>query len=374
VGESLNFPGTANSIGFTAPDPLFPLVAPVAGNHYVDHGPGCPNCGKYINGIAPNYALWPAYGYDPDNPPQASDAFIVKFRADGSGLIYSSFIGGSGDEVIHGIVHSTRAGKHGIYISGLTGSQDTRPTDPVAQPGEEPPPPPWPTPWYVFPVTGTGTGTLPGTATAPTGLGDPPFQPVHGVTRTTYCHVPPALRQDETGDWPCSPEPSDPNEDTFIMRLDDAPDELPAPPVTGGATEDHPFVITATPKTVVVEKNGSGIFNIDVLADIGFGGTVALTQKYEPIDAHLTITPALDSCTLPGGTVSPNVCGPRTFTVSADALASGTYTITVTGTVGVGRVEGDRGGVEPRRAQLGWHVAALPQRSGARRWRRCVAR
>ena len=116
VADSTNFPGTA-----TGTIPGYPNTVPTG--RYINHGPGCPGCGGYIGGILPPY--------DVDNPPQASDGFIVKFNAAGNGLIYSSFLGGAGDDVIHGIAHSTRNGFHGIYLSGLTGSQNNVPPNPV---------------------------------------------------------------------------------------------------------------------------------------------------------------------------------------------------------------------------------------------------
>jgi hypothetical protein len=73
-----------------------------------------------------------------DEPPFCSDAFVTKLNADGTDLVYSTYLGGSGDDEARGIaVDATRR----AYVTGMTGSRDF-PTTPGAfqtSCGEQPP-------------------------------------------------------------------------------------------------------------------------------------------------------------------------------------------------------------------------------------------
>ena len=294
VADSVNFPGTANGT-----IPGFPNTVPT--NRYIAH-PNCPNCGGNVNGILPPY--------DPDAPPQFSDGFVVKMNALGSGLIYSSYLGGSGDEVIHGIVHSTRAGVNGVYVAGLTTSED--PGSGGGVPAHFPPPeegePPWPLAWYAFPVTPDA------------------YQPLHKLPRMVRCDgAPPSSEAD---DYPCPPLPAIPNEDAFITRLNDNADEFPAAPV-GSAPLGPSFTVTATPNTLAINKNANATFDVTVNPDVGFTDDVTVSHSVSPASG-LTVTPATVLC--PAATCPAPPA--NTFTVTASDTASGTYTITVTGTSG----------------------------------------
>jgi hypothetical protein len=248
----------------------------------------CPTCGANINGIVGPY--------DEDKPPQFSDVFVTKLNPTASGataLLYSSYLGGSGDDVGHGVVHSTVLGAHGVYVVGLsTSSTLAPPPKPPDPPGTSPPTPPWPSPWYGYPTT---TGA---------------FQTTSSPDRTTECNC-------------GTPLPAVPNEETFVTRLNDNADESPAPPV--GSTPTGPaFTLAPTPSSMSINKNGSGTFTVSVTPDAGFTGNVTLTHSSNPATG-LTVAPATATVAAPGS---------ANFNVTASATAGGTYTITVTGTSG----------------------------------------
>jgi hypothetical protein len=293
VADSTNFPGTAQGT-----IPGFPNTRPTG--KYVTH-PNCPLCGSHLNGVPPPY--------NSDTPPQSSDAFITKMNAAGNGLIYSSYLGGSGDDVAHGLVHSTRAGSHGVYLSGLTGSQDTAPPPEPCLPGQDPCPPPPPNPWFKFPVTPDA------------------FQPVHAPGRTQRCDGKPANSEED--DYPCSPLPANPSEDAFIVRLNDNADESPAPPVGTGPTAPD-FMLSANPSSTSIPLAGpgagTGSFSLLTSSVGGYHGTVSLSATVTP-SSGLTVTPT--SASVPwGGTSYPA----RTFNLSSST--PGTYTVSIKGTAG----------------------------------------
>lgn len=67
------------------------------------------------------------------NPIQASnagsnDAFVTKINADGSTLIYSTYLGGSGSDPAYGIAID---GSSNAYLTGITGSADFPTTNPI---------------------------------------------------------------------------------------------------------------------------------------------------------------------------------------------------------------------------------------------------
>ena len=294
VADSVNFPGTAEGT-----IPGFPKTVPT--NRYIAH-PACANCGSHLNGILPPY--------NPDFPPQSSDGFVVKLNAAGNGLLYSSYIGGSGDEVVHGIVHSTRAGSHGIYIAGLSTSQNTAPPPEGCPPGTDPCPPPPPNPWYAFPVTPDA------------------YQPLHKVGRTVRCDGGPPTS--EADDYPCPPLPANPSEDAFITRLNDNPDELPAPPVGLGGPTAPDFALQANPGSLSIPRAGpsadTGSFSVSTSSVGGFTAPVNLAASVNPASG-LAVKPSSVTVTW-GGTSYPAT------TFSLTASNAGTYTVTITGTSG----------------------------------------
>ncbi len=203
----------------------------------------------------------------------------------------------------HGVVHSTRAGVNGVYVSGLTTSSTTTPPPkPPAPPGTSPPTPPWPVPWYAFPTTPDA------------------FQGTSSPDRTVECNC-------------GTPLPAVPNEEAFIVRLNDNADEAPAAPVSGGGVTPPPpptpdFSLASSPSSLSLDQGGpSKTFNVSVTGTGAFGAGVLLESSSTP--AGLTVTPA--SVNSPG----PPPYAPKTFTVgSAPSTPGGNYTVTVTGTGG----------------------------------------
>jgi hypothetical protein len=294
VADSVNFPGTAEGT-----IPGFPNTGPTG--RYVAH-PTCPNCGSHLNGILPPY--------NSDTPPQFSDAFITKLNAAGNALIYSTYLGGSGDDVAHGLVHSTRAGAHGVYLSGLTGSQDLPPPPDACPPGTSPCPPPPPSPWFKFPVTADA------------------FQSVHAPGRTQRCDGLPSTSTAD--DYPCSPLPANPSEDAFIVRLNDNADESPAAPIGSGGVTAPDFSISANPSSLSIPLGGPGAgtggFTVATSSAGGFTGPVSLTASVTPASG-LAVSPTSTTVSW-GGTAYPAT------TFNLNATAPGTYSVSIVGTAG----------------------------------------
>ncbi len=78
------------------------------GNAYVGGSTGSPNFPG-----ASTSAIQPLYGGD------INDGFVVKFNAAGSALLYSTYLGGSGREGVHGIAIDTSGN---AYVAGTTDS------------------------------------------------------------------------------------------------------------------------------------------------------------------------------------------------------------------------------------------------------------
>ncbi|PYS57591.1 MAG: hypothetical protein DMF74_25670, partial [Acidobacteria bacterium] len=60
-------------------------------------------------------------GVDSTSVSMSNDAFVTKLSPSGSGLVYSTFIGGVGDDQANGI---TIDGSGNAYLAGLTSSSD----------------------------------------------------------------------------------------------------------------------------------------------------------------------------------------------------------------------------------------------------------
>ena len=225
---------------------------------------------------------------------------MTKLNATGTALIYSTYLGGSGDDVAHGIVHSTRAGVHGVYLTGLTTSSTLAPPPkPPDPPGTNPPTPPWPSPWFGFPTIGGA------------------FQATSSPDRTVECNC-------------GTPLPSVPNEEAFIVRLDDNADEFPAPPVGSGGSTTPDFSLAANPSSLSIPLAGpgagTGSFTVSTNSAGGFTDPVSLSATVTPASG-LTVTPT-SATVVWGGTSYP----PTTFNLSSGA--PGAYTISIVGVSG----------------------------------------
>jgi hypothetical protein len=164
---------------------------------------------RWIGGGA---ADWPA-----TSAPQYADGFIYKIdtlKTGAASLVYSTFLGGAGDEEARGVVFVDRAGFKGVYVCGFTAS-DGLPHD--AEPG------------YPGSPTCNPDGSVaadpsaPGNAKCPGTLADgrpAAFQTTPGAFMTTHApgrHLTDPVVYPDTN----TPIPADPPEDIFIVRIDD---------------------------------------------------------------------------------------------------------------------------------------------------------
>ncbi len=81
---------------------------------------GKTDCNDFPQGLGFN---GPGYGYQPTYEGGAADAFIAELNSDGSELIYSTYLGGTGvDEALAVIPSQTHNGNGGVVVAGWTTS------------------------------------------------------------------------------------------------------------------------------------------------------------------------------------------------------------------------------------------------------------
>jgi hypothetical protein len=182
---------------------------------------------RWIGGAA---ADWPA-----TSAPQYADAFVYKIDTLKSGvasLVYSTFLGGAGDEEARGVIFVDRAGFKGVYVCGFTAS-DGLPHD--AEPGYPGSPTCNPDGSVAADPTAPGNAKCPGTLAD----GRPAaFQTTPGAFMTTHApgrHATDPVVYPDTG----TPIPAEPPEDIFIVKIDDkggivTPPPAATPPPAGG--------------------------------------------------------------------------------------------------------------------------------------------
>jgi hypothetical protein len=231
--DSFNFPICGNLLG--------PAIGPKCQQGPIDTTmPGSaamtspPYSGRYLNGTPPDFTLYPPNpatgfpgGYDPTTPRQHTDAFVTKLLFDGSGIVYSTYLGGRADEEGHGILYVNIGGFKGVYVTGMTNSDGRgycgqgTPSSPQVGTGTTPPPPTW---------TCADPYNIPPGNPFPSSVGA--FQTGHAASRvdTTIGTYPGAV--DCTGpsspgwtgalpDCRNTPVPANPNEDAFIVKIAD---------------------------------------------------------------------------------------------------------------------------------------------------------
>jgi hypothetical protein len=171
----------------------------------------------------------------------------VKVKADGTGIVYATYLGGRGDEEGHGISYINTPTFRGIIYTGLTNSDgrgycgEGTPSTPQAGVGTVPPPPTWvcieqmnippgnpfPTSVGAFQTAHAATRVVPGVGAYPwaaacTGPSHPSWTPN------------PGLGPDYDPDCRPTVLPQAPNEDIFIVKIRDTDSPAPAGPPPPG--------------------------------------------------------------------------------------------------------------------------------------------
>jgi hypothetical protein len=194
-----------------------------------------PYNGRYLDGDPPDFTKFPPNpptgfpgGYDSSNPPQYTDAYVAKLKPDGSGLVYSTYLGGRSDEEGHAIAYVNRTGFRGVYVSGLTNSDgrgycgEGTPSSPQVGSGTIPPPPAWKCadpqmnipPGNPFPTSVNALQERHAPSRIEPGSGSYP--------NAVLCTGPSSPGWTGTlPDCRSTPVPANPNEDTFIAKIRD---------------------------------------------------------------------------------------------------------------------------------------------------------
>jgi hypothetical protein len=146
----------------------------------------------------------------PAYPPQFTDAIVYKIDTTAAGeasLVYSTYLGGAGDDEARAVAFVNIAGFVGVYVAGFSGSDGERHDLAQGYPGS-------PTCFPDgslggnSPCPGLGPGGLP--AAFPTTPFS--FQPTHAPSRLLNAPAPPDLY---------TPIPADPNSDFFVAKIGD---------------------------------------------------------------------------------------------------------------------------------------------------------
>ncbi len=114
VGATPNVAGVdyGTYLGGTSYDAIYALAVGQDGAMYAAGNTESANF-PAVNALDPTY-----------NSGAFGDVFITKFSAGGSGLVYSTFIGGSGPDILSGVAVSEDGS---VYLAGVTGSAGTFP-------------------------------------------------------------------------------------------------------------------------------------------------------------------------------------------------------------------------------------------------------
>jgi hypothetical protein len=194
-GIAIDGVGGAYVVGYT--DSVdFPSKSPLAGHRYIGQS---------------------ELPYPATAAPQYADAFVYKIDTTKSGelsLVYSTFLGGAGDEEARGVVYVNRPGFKGIYVVGFTASDGEKHDQEPGYPGSP---------------TCNPDGTVavdplaPGNSICPgLGPGGKPaaFQTTAGAFMTKHA---PGRKATDPVTYPDTgtPIPAEPSEDIFIVKIAD---------------------------------------------------------------------------------------------------------------------------------------------------------
>ncbi|MGA2630827.1 MAG: SBBP repeat-containing protein [Terriglobia bacterium] len=274
----------------------------------------------YITGIttSPDFPIWPTAGvvFQPNYGGGNADAFVTQLNTTGTGLVYSSFLGGSNTEDGRGIAVDTRT-PASAFVTGQTCSTDF----PTARPLQElsagncdafvskvvvGPDIALSPAALSFSSQEVGTTSAPQTITI-TSNGDSPLT-ISAITvsgefaETDNCT---GVTLTKFGDK-CtinvtfSPTTTGPKSGTATIT-DNAlgsPHSVPLSGGTSGVTGD--FSLSSDPTASTVSAGGSTSFNLTVTPANGFTGKVNLTCTGVPSAATCSVIPT--SITLDGQT------------------------------------------------------------------------
>lgn len=233
------------------------------------------------------------------------DAFITKLNAQGSGLVYSTYLGGAADVERAWGIAIDKAGN--AYVAGDTKSTDFPLVDAVQ-------------PWYGGGLSDAFAARLNATGTVlvySTYLGGNLYDEARGIALSSDGVSAYVVGSSSSFDFPTTPQVAQPTNGGGIEHHDDA---IVVKISSGDAPAAALKALTLTPSTVV---GGSGFqVKVELSSAAGAGGvTVALSSS------NSTAASVPSSITVPAGSTSAQVAG----TTNASSPAT---SVTISGTNG----------------------------------------
>jgi len=320
--DSTDFPATPGAFDGTANGGVDAFVAKfnatgalvystyLGGSGY-DRGYGIGTSGGGT-AIVSGYTSSPNFPTTPgafDTIPSGEDAFATKLSADGSTLVYSTMIGGTGTEIGYASAVDTTGA---VYVGGLAISSDL-PTTPGAYDRT-------PDSWDAFlvKVEPTGGGIAYGTYL---GGRDPDWVESIAVDAQGNAYV---AGQTASDDFPVTPEAirtSHPDTwDAFVAKFSPDGSDLLFGTYLGGSSSDHPLAMASHPSGALYIAGAAFSYDFPVSPD-ALDPTMAGGQEGFVLQMEGGRATFLDSTFL-GGESGDLVHG-LAFTPSGEALVAG---------------------------------------------------
>jgi hypothetical protein len=311
-GASLDYAYWFNALTLFAEDEAYAVAVDPLGNAYVT---GYTRSADFctVFGSVPGYQ--PVYQGE-------TDAFVVKIRADGSGLAYCTFVGGSDWDVGRAIAVDNLGN---AYVAGGTWSDDFPVTSGAVQPalaGQRDS--------FLVTLDAAGSALLYGSYFGGTGQEEAMGVQI-GSAGSAAEHVVFAAGWTNSADFPTTPGVIGPvyggNTDGFVYRLDLAAGRLDYATYLGGDGQDRPAGLALhVNHALVAGSTQSAHFptTAGALADGPLGGQDGFASKLAPDgrallfstylggsgdDSAAALTTAIDDGTtiIAGGTASPDL-------------------------------------------------------------------
>jgi Beta-propeller repeat len=206
---------------------------------------------------------------DPDPAPGHSDAFVTKLNPTGSALVYSTYLGGSGDDQGRGVAVDW---KGHAYITGLTDSRHFPTTPDAFQPTD---PDPGNSHAFVTKLNPAGSALVYSTYLGGTGLDEGEAIAVDGDGNA---YVTGATWSDNFPTTPGAFQPTDPDPgsgDAFVTKLDPAGSSLIYSTYLGGSGQDDEG------SGLAVDRDGNAYITGTTLSDT-FPTTPDAFQSTDP--------------------------------------------------------------------------------------------
>jgi hypothetical protein len=311
-GASLDYAYWFNALTLFAEDEAYAVAVDPLGNAYVTgYTRSADFCAVFGN--VPGYQ--PVYGGE-------TDAFVAKIRADGSGLAYCTFLGGSDWDVGRAIAIDKLGN---AYVVGGTWSDDFPVTPGAVQPvlaGQRDS--------FLVKLDAAGSALLYGSYFGGTGQEEAVGVQISSADSVAE-HLVFAAGWTNSADFPTTPGVIGPayrgNTDGFLYRLDLAGDRLDYATYLGGSGQDRPAGLALRANHALIAGSTQSVdfpTSAGALADSPLGGQDGFATKVAPDgrallystylggsgdDSAAALTTDMDDGTaiIAGGTASPDL-------------------------------------------------------------------